>query len=104
MNTVSLDEMERAWDARDQSYDGIFFSAVKTTGIFCRPSCPSRPKREHVEFFSTIRDAISAGYRPCKRCQPELVNGRPPDWIGKIVERVTAAPDVRLRASDLRAM
>jgi len=96
--------MERAWTERDQSYDGVFFIAVKTTGIFCRPSCPSRPKREHLEFFDKIGDAISAGYRPCKRCQPELVNGRPPEWVTKIMERVSAAPDLRLRAADLRAM
>ncbi len=96
--------MERAWNERDQSYDGIFFSAVKTTGIFCRPSCPSRPKREHVEFFTSIADAISAGYRPCKRCQPELTNGKPPEWIAKIIERVNASPEMRLRAADLREM
>jgi AraC family transcriptional regulator of adaptative response/methylated-DNA-[protein]-cysteine methyltransferase len=96
--------MERARDARDLSYDGIFFIAVKTTGIFCRPSCPARPKRENVEFFSKIGDAIAAGYRPCKRCRPELVNGQPPEWIAPIMERVNASPEVRLRASDLRAM
>lgn len=96
--------MERAWTERDQSYDGVFFVAVKTTGIFCRPSCPSRPKREHLEFFDKIGDAISAAYRPCKRCQPELVNGRPPEWVAKIMDRVSASPDVRLRAADLRAM
>ncbi len=96
--------MERAWSQRDPSYDGIFFSAVKTTGIFCRPSCPSRPKREHVEFFMNIREAIAAGYRPCKRCQPELINGQPPEWIGRIIERVNASPEVRLHARDLREM
>ncbi|MBV9009790.1 MAG: methylated-DNA--[protein]-cysteine S-methyltransferase [Verrucomicrobia bacterium] len=96
--------MERAWNERDRSYDGLFFLAVKTTGIFCRPSCPSRPKREHVEFFAALRDAISAGYRPCKRCQPELVNGDPPDWIARIIERVNAAPETRLGAADLRDM
>jgi AraC family transcriptional regulator, regulatory protein of adaptative response / methylated-DNA-[protein]-cysteine methyltransferase len=96
--------MERAWVARDPSYDGVFFIAVKTTGIFCRVSCPSRPKLEHVEFFPRIADAISAGYRPCKRCRPELAHGRPPEWIAKIMERVTASPEVRLKAADLRAM
>ena len=105
MNTIlPLNEMERAWTGRDQSYDGVFFIAVKTTGIFCKPSCPSRPKREHLEFFEKIGDAISAGYRPCKRCQPELANGKPPDWVAKIMERVSASPDVRLKAADLRAM
>src|SRR5436189_4951656 len=96
--------MERAWGQRDQSYDSIFFVAVKTTGIVCRPSCPSQPKREHVEFFSEIRDAISAGYRPCKRCQPELVNGQPPEWMSRIMERVNASPADRLSSADLREM
>ncbi len=96
--------MERAWTKRDQSYDGIFFCAVKTTGIFCRPSCPSRPKREHMEFFPSMAEAISAGYRPCKRCQPELANGKPPEWIATIMERVNASPETRLRARELREM
>src|SRR5437588_11292398 len=96
--------MERAWTGRDQSYDGVFFIAVKTTGIFCKPSCPSRPKREHLEFFEKIGDAISAGYRPCKRCQPELANGKPPDWVAKIIERVSASPDLRLKETVLRVM
>jgi AraC family transcriptional regulator of adaptative response/methylated-DNA-[protein]-cysteine methyltransferase len=102
--TPSLEEMERARDTRDPSYDGIFFIAVKTTGVFCRPSCPARPKRENVEFFPKIGDAIAAGYRPCKRCRPELINGQPPEWIAPIMERVNASPEVRLRASDLRQM
>lgn len=105
MNTIlPLHEMERAWAERDQSYDGVFFIAVKTTGIFCKPSCPSRPKREHVEFFEKIGSAISAGYRPCKRCQPDLANGTPPEWVARIMERVSASPDLRLKAADLRAM
>ncbi len=96
--------MERARDARDASYDGVFFIAVKTTGIFCRVSCPARPKRENIEFFPTMGEAVAAGYRACKRCRPELSNGHPPDWVEKIMERVNAAPDTRLRAADLRAM
>ena len=94
--------MERGWEQRDQSYDGIFFVGVKTTGILCRPSCPSKPKREHVEFFRTIAEAISAGYRPCKRCHPELVNGQPPEWITALMERVNADPSLKLSAAALR--
>lgn len=96
--------MEQARDSRDASYDGVFFIAVKTTGIFCRVSCPARPKRENIEFFPALGDAIAAGYRPCKRCRPELSNGQPPDWIEKIMARVNARPGERLRAADLRAM
>jgi len=54
------------------AFDGVFYFAVRTTGIFCRPSCASRPpKRENVSFFPTTNDAEKAGYRPCKRCHPE---------------------------------
>ncbi len=96
--------MECARDARDATYDGVFFIAVQTTGIFCRVSCPARPKRENIEFFPTMGEAVSAGYRPCKRCRPELSNGQPPEWVEKIMERVSAAPEVRLRSADLREM
>jgi AraC family transcriptional regulator of adaptative response/methylated-DNA-[protein]-cysteine methyltransferase len=65
---------ESRWQAvvdRDSHADGAFFFAVRTTGVFCRPSCASRaPRRENVEFFSTTSAAERAGYRPCKRCQP----------------------------------
>ncbi len=62
----------RAVSRRDASADGEFVFAVRTTGIFCRPSCPAkRPKRENVEFYASPEIAIAAGYRPCKRCNPE---------------------------------
>lgn len=58
--------------AREVSQDGLFFYAVASTGIYCRPSCPSRrPKREHVSFYTTPAAAEQAGFRPCKRCHPE---------------------------------
>lgn len=61
----------RAVAARDRDADGHFVYAVTTTGVYCRPSCPSRkPKAENTVFFDTPRDAESAGYRPCKRCNP----------------------------------
>lgn len=66
--------------ARDAEADGAFFYAVKTTGVFCRPSCASRmPRRENVAFFETPAAAREAGFRPCKRCQPE----REPREIGR---------------------
>ena len=58
--------------SRDASADGSFFFCVKTTGVYCRPSCPARtPKRENVEFHATREAAASAGFRPCKRCKPD---------------------------------
>ena len=77
-------EMQRALSDGDASYDGIFYTAVKTTGIFCRPSCRARrPKPENVEFFATQREALFSGYRACKRCRPLDTDGsRPPGWAG----------------------
>ena len=70
---LSFDEM---WDkiiACDEKYDGLFYTAVKTTKIFCRPSCKSRkPKRINVEFYHDINKVENAGFRACKRCQPKV--------------------------------
>ncbi len=69
---------ERAWqkiETHDASADGQFVYAVRTTGIYCRPSCPSRrPARDRVAFYSTPDEARVAGYRACKRCQPDSVH------------------------------
>ncbi|MFV2057996.1 MAG: DNA-3-methyladenine glycosylase 2 family protein [Thiohalomonadales bacterium] len=67
---------------RDAKFDGKFFSAVKTTGIYCRPICPAKPKRVNVEFFSSALLAEKAGYRPCLRCRPESAPDSP-RWHGK---------------------
>jgi AraC family transcriptional regulator of adaptative response / DNA-3-methyladenine glycosylase II len=68
--------------ARDSRFDGKFFVGVKTTGIYCRPICPAKPKRENVEFFPSRLAAERAGYRPCLRCRPESAPASP-TWIGK---------------------
>src|SRR5689334_25043102 len=74
---------------RDMSADGAFFYAVRTTGVFCRPTCASRlPRREHVAFFDDPAAARAAGFRPCKRCQPE---GLPREL--EIVNRACAVLD-----------
>ena len=68
----------RAIDARDTRFDGQFYTAVRTTGIYCRPSCPAKtPKAENVTFYETSAAAHEAGYRACKRCLPEAVPGTP---------------------------
>ncbi len=81
---------ERRWQAvtrRDPLADGEFVYAVSTTGVYCRPSCPSRAaKREHVTFFESSDLAVAAGYRPCKRCRPDAPSSRQ-----KWTERVIAA-------------
>ncbi|MEE8170909.1 MAG: methylated-DNA--[protein]-cysteine S-methyltransferase [Phycisphaerae bacterium] len=95
--------MERAVNSSDASYDGIFVVAVQTTGIFCRPSCPARkPKPSNTEFFSGPREAILAGYRPCRRCRPMDANGRPPDWVRQLFTLLESAPGRRLTDAELR--
>lgn len=73
-DTLALAE-EDAWAAvrgRDRRFDGAFVFAVKTTGIYCRPSCPARrPHRAHVEFFVSPDEAEAGGYRACRRCHPQ---------------------------------
>jgi AraC family transcriptional regulator, regulatory protein of adaptative response / methylated-DNA-[protein]-cysteine methyltransferase len=63
-------QMWAAFEAKDARFDGRFFVAVRTTGIYCRPSCSARPARKNVEFFPSADAAEAAGYRACKRCHP----------------------------------
>ncbi len=98
-------EMERAVFARDASYDGLFVLAVRTTGIFCRPSCPARkPRPDNIEYYPTARDAIGAGYRPCRRCRPMDAGGAAPDWVTELLDRVEADPAARVTDRDIRAL
>jgi len=70
------DDCFRAWRTRDTRFDGRLFMGVRTTGIYCRPVCPSRlPRREHCEFFGSAAAAEAAGFRPCLRCRPEIAPG-----------------------------
>jgi len=100
----STAEMHRAFLAGDGSYDGVFYTGVRTTGIFCRPSCTARkPRPENVEFFATPREASFSGYRPCKRCRPLDTDGRPPAWVQRLLGQIEEDPAARIRAADLRA-
>src|SRR5438270_12211555 len=94
-NVPRIDE-DSAWAAferRDRSWDGRVIGAVKTTGIYCKPSCPARrPKREHVEFFATADEARAAGYRSCLRCKPDEV-GRDREAVAKAVKLIEAADE-----------
>jgi AraC family transcriptional regulator of adaptative response/methylated-DNA-[protein]-cysteine methyltransferase len=95
--------MERAVCASDASYDGIFFVAVRTTGIFCRPSCPARkPLPRNCQYHSTAREALFAGFRPCKRCRPLETDGRAPEWVARLLAAVDREPARRWRDADLR--
>jgi AraC family transcriptional regulator of adaptative response / DNA-3-methyladenine glycosylase II len=72
----------QAMRTRDRRFDGRFFVAVTTTGIYCRPVCPARtPKRTNVRFYACAAAAEEAGFRPCRRCRPETAPGTPA-WDG----------------------
>jgi AraC family transcriptional regulator of adaptative response/methylated-DNA-[protein]-cysteine methyltransferase len=95
---LALDE-DRLWDAvrrRDKALDGKFFFAVRTTGIYCRPSCASRAaKPENVSFYATAEAAERAGYRACKRCRPDKL-GLPDRKVAAVkqaCERIAAAEE-----------
>ena len=97
-------EMERAYQRSDASYDGIFYLGVRTTGIFCRPSCHARkPRPENVEFFPGVREALFAGYRACLKCRP-LERGDQPGWVAELLRRIDTTPEARMRDRDLRAL
>jgi AraC family transcriptional regulator of adaptative response/methylated-DNA-[protein]-cysteine methyltransferase len=82
-----------AFERRDRSWDGRVIGAVKTTGIYCKPSCPAkRPKREHVEFFVSGEEARAAGYRACLRCKPDEV-GRDREAVAKAVRLIEVAEE-----------
>lgn len=98
-----LAEMQRAYRASDASYDGVFYLGVRTTGIFCKPSCRARkPLPQNVEYFSDAKAATFAGYRACKRCRPLEADGTPPTWVRRLLAAVEAGK--RLREADLRKM
>src|SRR3546814_17798578 len=70
----------QAVKSKDRRFDGIFYTAVRTTGIYCRPSCPARtPAIKNVTFHPTAAAAQSAGFRACKRCLPDATPGSP-EW------------------------
>ena len=97
--------MYRALLKRDPSFEGIFFVGVRTTGIFCRPTCTAKkPARENVDFFATPSEALDNGYRPCLRCHPTDPDKRPPKLIERLRTEVDRAPGGRLTDKELAAL
>lgn len=105
-NTFSMDQKKIFYKAlleRDSSFEGTFIVGVKTTGIFCRPTCSARkPKFENVEFFSSTKEALSKGYRACKICHPMERNGETPEYIHKLLQHLEDNPNIKLKDFDLR--
>lgn len=104
---ISEDEKWKAIVSCDKSRDGMFFYGVKTTGIFCRPSCKAKtPMRENVVFFDNSEAATAAGFRPCKKCRPDKVVFEPDLELVKSARDIfdanyTVAMEVGLTARQL---
>ncbi len=96
MNSASAIDRDwafTAFEARDRSHDGQFVGAVRTTGIYCKPSCPARrPLRENVTFYGTPAEARAAGYRACKRCLPDDV-GRDAEGVAKALALIASSEE-----------
>jgi AraC family transcriptional regulator of adaptative response/methylated-DNA-[protein]-cysteine methyltransferase len=96
--------MLEAFLDRDTTFDGVFVAGISTTGIFCRPTCPAKkPRLEHLSFFGTPREALLAGFRPCKRCRPLEPVGAPPGWLRPLLDAVEEDPKRRWTDQDVRA-
>src|SRR3954449_8714476 len=100
VSKVARLDADTAWAAfmrRDRAWDGRVIGAVKSTGIYCKPSCPARrPKRENVQFFASAEEARAAGFRPCLRCTPDEV-GRDREAVAravKLIEQAEEAPSL----------
>src|SRR6266404_5441786 len=109
MKTLDLlpppETMYRALVNRDSSFEGIFFVGVRTTGIFCRPTCSAKkPARENVDFFARSSEALESGYRPCLRCHPMDPNQRAPKLIERLRIEVERAPGGRLTDKELTGL
>ena len=100
---LTPDIMYKAIIEKDSSFEGVFFTAVKTTGIFCRPTCTARkPKRENVEFLGSSKEAILKGYRPCKVCRPLENLHETPEAIRVLIAELTMKPTLKLKDWDLK--
>ncbi|MCC3157084.1 methylated-DNA--[protein]-cysteine S-methyltransferase [Hymenobacter sp. 15J16-1T3B] len=100
---ISAPECYRALVAKDAGYEGRFVAAVKTTGIFCRPTCTARkPKPENVEFFATPKEALQRGYRACKVCTPLTPRDAAPPQLQALLAQLSEQPTVRISDGDLR--
>jgi len=99
---LSFDEKWEKIIACDQTYDGLFYTAVKTTKIYCRPSCKSRkPKKINVEFYDEIQKVENAGFRACKRCQPEIEHSPHAQLIKEVTAYLINTYQQRLTLQDI---
>lgn len=98
-------EYYQALLSKDPEYEGIFYVGVKSTGIFCRPTCPARkPKFENCEFFETAQQALLASFRPCQRCCPLSHPNQVSELIQTLVTAVEEYPEKRWKDKDFQAL
>ncbi|PST85191.1 XRE family transcriptional regulator [Pedobacter yulinensis] len=103
MNTPTEVRYYQALLEKDTSFEGTFIAAVKTTGVFCRPSCRARkPRPENVTFFPNAAAAMMQGYRPCKVCRPLEPLDLTPPQIGQIIGEIAATPAIKITNADLQ--
>lgn len=106
--TLSIQKKQEYYEAlvaKNSNYDGIFFAGIKTTGIFCHPTCTARkPKYENCEFYVTAEEALLAGFRPCKICHPLSYPHEIPSEIKQLVEAVEKNPEKRWQERDFQAL
>ena len=105
MQTLPDEEtLYQALLSRDSRFEGIFYFGVKTTGIFCRPSCPARkPLKQNIEYFKSVQAAMDSGYRPCQVCKPLTCSSDIPDWLKVLLETVHDNPEASYKDEDLQA-
>src|ERR1700688_3526026 len=105
ITTKRRNEYYQALLAKNTEYEGVFYVGVKTTGVFCRPTCPARkPKFENCEFFENAQEALLASFRPCKRCRPLSHPNHVSKLIQGLVEAVEENPEKRWKDKDFRAL
>ena len=101
---MSFDDKYSVVGTRDTKYDGTFFTAVKTTGIFCHPSCRARvPKAKNVIFYDTIEEALQNGFRPCKVCKPLEKIGETPIYVRSIIAELQQNPHEKISDEQLKS-
>ena len=105
LTTANKRKYYQALLAKNSQYEGVFYVGVKTTGVFCHPTCPAKkPKFENCEFFETAQQALLASFKPCKRCRPLSHPNQVSPLIQKLVEAVEQNPEKRWKNSDFQKL
>lgn len=105
LSVKKLKEYYQALITRNPEYEGVFYVGVKTTGVFCRPTCPARkPKFVNCEFFDTAKNALLASFRPCQRCKPLSHPNQVSTIVRTLVKAIEDNPEKRWKEQDFREL